>query len=38
MATGQREGVAVGAKGLKAAKSALRPRAFGKFPWLKVPT
>ena len=38
VAAGQREGVAVGAKGPRAAESALRPRALGKFPWSKVPT
>ena len=36
--TGQREGVAVGARGPRAAESALGPRALGKFPWSKVPT
>ena len=38
MATGQRERVAVGARGPRAAESALGPRALGKFPWSKVPT
>ena len=38
MAAGQREGVAVGAKGPRAAESALEPRALSKFPWSKVPT
>ena len=38
MAAGQREGVAVGTKGLKAAEGTLRLRAFNKFPWLKVLT
>ena len=38
VATGQREGVAAGARGPRAAESALRPRALGEFPWLKVPT
>ena len=37
VAVGQREGVAVGARGLRAAESALGPRAFGEFPWSKVP-
>ena len=32
VATGQREGVTVGAKGPRTAKSALEPRALGKFP------
>ena len=27
----------MGVKGLRAAESALGPRAFGEFPWLKVP-
>ena len=38
MAAGQREGVAVGARGPRAAESALGPRALGEFPWSKVPT
>ena len=33
---GQREGVAVGARGPRAAKSAVGLRAHGKFLWLKV--
>ena len=37
VATGQREGVAVGARGPRSAESALGPRALGKFPWSKVP-
>ena len=28
----------VSARGLRAAESALGPRALGKFPWLRVPT
>ena len=28
----------MGARGPRAAESALGPKAFGKFPWLKVPT
>ena len=36
MAAGQKEGVTVGARGLKAAEIALRPRALGEFPWSKV--
>ena len=36
VAAGQREGVAVGARGPRAAESALRPRALGEFLWLKV--
>ena len=36
VAMGQREGVAVGARGPRAAESALGLRAFGKFLWLKV--
>ena len=38
VAAGQREGVAVGARGPKAAESAVGPRALGEFPWSKVPT
>ena len=38
MATGQKEGVTVGARGPRAAESALGPRALGKFPCSKVPT
>ena len=38
MAAGQREGVAAGARGPRAAESALGPRALGKFPWSRVPT
>ena len=38
MAAGQKEGVAVGARGPKAAESALGSRALGEFPWSKVPT
>ena len=38
MAAGQKERVAVGARGPRAAESALGPRAFGEFPWSKVPT
>ena len=37
MAMGQRERVAVGARGLKAAENALGLKALGKFLWLKVP-
>ena len=37
MAAGQKEGVAVGARGLRAAESALGPRALSEFPWSKVP-
>ena len=29
--------MAMGTKGLKAAENALRLRALGEFPWLKVP-
>ena len=38
VAAGQREGVAVGARGPRAAESALGPRALGEFPWSKVLT
>ena len=38
VAAGQREGVAVGARGPRIAKSALGPRALGEFPWSKVLT
>ena len=38
VAAGQEEGVAAGARGPRAAESALGPRALGEFPWSKVPT
>ena len=38
MTENQKEGVAMGSGGPRAAKSALGPRALGEFSWSKVPT